>query len=425
MFGTDFYANRNSLDLEFKNTHFDASTGLSPDELDKSLRQIYDKGLNSMPTTLLRAELFKHLYDHVQIEINPLNPFAAKINHQALLRPYTSLLKEKILTEHAPEALALQTYAIEWGCRPCVDYHHTLPNWDDIQHLGFPGLLKRAKEQKEVFLRNASATQAQLDFIESVITVYSAIMHLMQRIHTESLKYPEAQMFSECMAELIEHEPRTVYQAMMLTDLFMMIYEVGHENSRSFGLIDRLYEPLYLDDLRCGRYTEDEVRELFRYFINKYSAADRWAGQPFGLGGADKDGNYVSTKLTRLILEVYSELKITNPKIHIRYHKSMPEDLLRQVLEMIRSGTNSINLISDEAVWSAYEKIGIGREISQHYVPQGCYEPTIMGLEKHSQGGGVCGKQRHRYAYRQGERYALFHRACHVQGILRTVSHTA
>ena len=168
----------------------------------------------------------------------------------------------------------------------------------------------------------------------------------------------------------------------MLTDLFMMIYEVGLENSRSFGLIDRLYEPLYLADLKTGRFTEEEVRELFRYFLNKYSAANRWAGQPFGLGGADKDGNYGSTLLTKLILEVYQELQIANPKIHVRYHKSMPEELLRQILGMIRSGTNGINLLSDEAVWKAYEKIGIDREISQHYVPQGCYEPTLMGLEE-------------------------------------------
>ena len=73
---------------------------------------------------------------------------------------------------------------------------------------------------------------------------------------------------------------------------------------------------------------------------------------------------------------------IYNPKIHVRYHPSMPDDLLRYILNMIRSGHSSINLISDESVWNAYEKIGISRDISQDYVPQGCYEPTLMGLEE-------------------------------------------
>ncbi|MBQ3085363.1 MAG: hypothetical protein IJC46_07960 [Clostridia bacterium] len=382
MLGLDFYKNRESLDHEFERPHFDTTTGLNPDALEAGLQQLYEGKKDSVPTTLLRAELFSYLYDHVQIEINPLNPFAVKINHHRLLKKYTEIFKTHILSKQAPEALALQKSALEWGCRPCIDYHHTLPNWNDIQDLGFPGLLERAKVRKAELLQNPDAAQEQKDFIESVIIVYSAIMRLLHRIHENSLKYPAAYMFSACINELTMHEPRTIYQAMTLTDLYMMVYEVGLENARSFGLIDRLYEPLYLADLENGRFTEEEVRELFRYFLNKYSAADRWAGQPFGLGGADKDGNCISSALTKLILEVYSELKITNPKIHVRYHKNMPEDLLRQILEMIRNGTSSINLISDEAVWNAYEKIGIDREISQHYVPQGCYEPTLMGLEE-------------------------------------------
>ena len=382
MFEKNFYANRSVLDHEFIQTNFDPSTGLSPEEIDLRLKELFDQKIENTSTAILRAEMFAFLYDNVQIEINEKNLFAAKINHQKVFCKYTDLFKKHILSHYSPQTLELQEEAVEWGCKPCIDYHHTLPNWNDIHHLGFPGLLERAKNRKTELTKDPNVTQEQIDFIDSVILVYSAILRLLCRIHKESLKYPGAKMFSECIHELILHEPRTIYQAMMLTDLFMMIYEVALENARSFGLIDRLYEPLYLADLESGRFTEEEVRELFRYFINKYSAADRWAGQPFGLGGADKDGNYGSTLLTKLILEVYSELKITNPKIHVRYHKNMPKDLLRQILEMIRSGISSINLLSDEAVWNAYQKIGIDKAISQDYVPQGCYEPTLMGLEE-------------------------------------------
>lgn len=382
MFGKNFYANRSLLDNEFKQPNFDPATGMPPEEIDARLKEQFDQRVGSTSTAILRAEMFAFLYDNVQIEINDKNLFAAKINHKKVFVKYTNLFKKHILSQHSPQTLDLQAEAVEWGCRPCIDYHHTLPNWNDIHALGFPGMLDRAKKRQAELMQDITATQEQKDFLQSVIIVYSAIMRLLCRIHRESLKYPAAQLFSECIHELTLHEPHTIYQAMMLTDLFMMIYEVGLENARSFGLIDRLYEPLYLADLKNGRFTEEEVRELFRYFLNKYSAANRWAGQPFGLGGADKHGNYGSTLLTKLILEVYQELEIANPKIHVRYHKNMPEDLLRQILEMIRSGISGINLLSDEAVWNAYEKIGIGRELSQHYVPQGCYEPTLMGLEE-------------------------------------------
>ena len=377
-----FYQDREQLDHEFSLPHFDPNTGLEPDALAEGLKAIFAEKIHKVPNATLRAELFAFLYDNVQIEINTRNLFAAKINHQKLMTQYTVAFKWRVMEQYSPSTMELQKNAIEWGSMPGIDYHHTLPNWNDIQRLGFAGMLERAVRRQQELALDPNATEEQRIFIDSVVTVYSAIMRLLRRIRDEALRYPEARMFSDCMTELLSHEPRTVYEAMMMTDLFMQLYEVGCENSRSFGLIDRLYEPLYHADIAAGRYPEEDVREMLRYLLNKYSAADRWAGQPFGLGGADADGNYGSTTLTHMILEIYDELNIVNPKIHVRYHPNMPEDLLRRVLGMIRRGKSSINLMSDETVWRAYERIGIGREISQNYVPQGCYEPTLMGLEE-------------------------------------------
>ena len=159
MFGLDFHRNRELLDHEFECPHFDAATGLTPDALEAGLHQLYEEKRDSVPTALLRAELFSYLYDHVQIEINPLNPFAAKINHQKLLKKFTEIFKEHILSRHSPETLALQKNAVEWGCKPCIDYHHTLPNWNDIHPYGFVGLLQRAKERKEALLADPASTE--------------------------------------------------------------------------------------------------------------------------------------------------------------------------------------------------------------------------------------------------------------------------
>jgi len=377
-----FYKNRPYLDNEYSDAHFDPASGLEPEVLAAGLKKIFLEKFDTNPAPTVRAEMFAFLYDNVQIEINAKNLFAAKINHKRKLLQYTFDAKKHVLENYDPDTLALQNLAVEWGCVPLIDYHHTLPDWNEIMRLGFPGLLNRAVMRKAELELDASATEEQKIFTDSVITSYEAILRLLRRIRDMALKDPEAKLFCDCVSELLEHEPRTLYEAMMMTDLFMMVYEVGMENARSFGLIDHLYAPYYRADLAAGRCTEEEARELMRYLFNKYSAANRNAGQPFGIGRSDADGNYLTTELTQIILEVYDELKIVNPKIHVRYHPNMPESLLRQILEMIRHGVSSINLISDEAVYRGYEKIGIDRSIAQHYVPQGCYEPTLMGLEE-------------------------------------------
>jgi formate C-acetyltransferase len=60
----------------------------------------------------------------------------------------------------------------------------------------------------------------------------------------------------------------------------------------------------------------------------------------------------------------------------------MDESILKKAVSMIRGGHSSICLINDEAVFKGYERIGIPREDSQHYVISGCYEPIIMGMEE-------------------------------------------
>ena len=75
MFEKNFYANRSVLDHEFIQTNFDPSTGLSPEEIDMRLKEMFDQKIENTSTAILRAEMFAFLYDNVQIEINEKNLF--------------------------------------------------------------------------------------------------------------------------------------------------------------------------------------------------------------------------------------------------------------------------------------------------------------------------------------------------------------
>ena len=153
MFPHRFYEHRHALDREFSSPHFDLTTGMPPAELEAALKELFNARYGTIPNAILRARLFSFLYDNVQIEVNPLNPFAAKINHQRMLMQFTIFFKDRVLEEHSPETLTLERTAIQWGCVPHIDYHHTLPNWNDIQALGFAGMLDRALKRKQALHR--------------------------------------------------------------------------------------------------------------------------------------------------------------------------------------------------------------------------------------------------------------------------------
>ena len=386
---SSFYANRPFIENEFENAEFDASTGIDPAVLYESLKEMSDAPTDD-PRPIVHAKLFSYLLDHVQLEINERTPFSLKLNFgidytdfatNCILQKATSQAKSQARKDKLPREYAqfskFTSVGLDWMN---VDFTHTVPNWPYLLENGFSGILKNARESKQKILNNENPPNGQTVFLDSVIICYDAIIRLLGRIYDHSLAFhvPE---FSRCIQNLMTRPPKTLYEVMMFSVLYLYFEETGMERARSLGPIDRLYYPYFENDKKSGIPQADLI-ELFKYYFIHFTAAKRFAEQPFTICGSNKDGNDLTNELSHLILDIYDEMEIYDPKIHIRCHKAMDERILRKAVSMIRSGHSSICLINDEAVFKGYEKIGISREDSQHYVISGCYEPIIMGMEE-------------------------------------------
>ena len=384
-----FYANRPFIENEFEYAKFDTSTGIDPAILYESLKEMSDAPTDE-PRPIVYARLFSYLLDHTQLQINEHTPFSVKLNFgidytdfatNCVLQKSISQAKNQVRKEKLPSEYAqFSTFAsvgLDWMM---VDFTHTIPNWPYLLENGFAGILENARESKQKLLDNKSHQSEQIVFLDSVIICYEAILRLLGRIYNYSLSFnvPE---FSRCIQNLMTRPPKTLYEVMMFSVLYLYFEETGIERARSLGPIDRLYYPYFENDKKSGIPQADLI-ELFKYYFIHFTAAKRFAEQPFTICGSNKDGNDLTNELSHLILDIYDEMEIYDPKIHIRCHKAMDERILRKAVSMIRSGHSSICLINDEAVFKGYEKIGISREDSQHYVISGCYEPIIMGMEE-------------------------------------------
>ncbi len=386
----NFTQNRAYIENEFELAKFDRSTGLDPDVLLETFKTIQATETNE-PRQIVCANAFAYLLDNAQLEINEHTPFSVKLNlgidysyfatPDVYAKAFFSPQRRKVLADLFPlEYAKMQDNKTVGVGTAHTDFWHTVPNWTYLVEHGFAGILKNAERSKERLMRSGNYTEKQITFLDSVIICYQAIIRLLKRIYEYSLGFDVPQ-FSDCMKNLIDNPPRSLYEIMQFSVLYLYFEEIGTERARTLGPIDRLYYPFYQKALEEGSTTE-EIKELFAYYFIHFTATKRFAQQPFTMGGSDGDGNDLSNELSLLMLDVYDELNIYDPKIHIRCHKNMDDAILTKALSMIRGGNSSVCLINDEAVFRGYERIGIPRSDAKDYVILGCYEPIIMGLEE-------------------------------------------
>ncbi len=382
---TGFYNNRKFLDNEFEQAQWDEKSGETPERLQIGMEALLEE---DSPMPVLKARMFAYICDHAQICINPFTPFASKINYGVKYSGTEASggigdhiyqnINRKVMQSELPVQFEKNRLANRMGIGyASADYWHTMPDWSEILRLGFDGLHQRAVEEKAVHKANGTLTEDMAIFYDSVEIAYAGILRYIKRLIIAAADLPE---YVACLEHIAVHPPKTLYHVMETVNIYLAIEEAGVERARTLGAIERLYYPFYKSDLENGIHTEEEIRELFRYFFNRFSAAKRYSAQPFTIGGT-YHGADMTNELTDLILDVYEELNIRNPKIHVRYHDGMPARRVMRLLDLIRKGKSAIVMVNDEMIYRSYEKIGISRAVSEDYLLFGCIEPMIPGKE--------------------------------------------
>ncbi len=364
--------------------------GDSPDEVAKAVGRALD-AYDGESTAMQRARTLAIVLERSQIDINPNTPFSSKLNlgcnydgqfvsSFAYERIFAARMGKKV-KELFPRLSEKREQSRKMGISiPSLDYGHICPDWRSLMKLGLKGLLDRAAESEAALRSKNELTAEREDFFRALKMCYEAIFGYMDRL-IEAGKEKGVDDFVECIKNLKQSPPATLYEAMELSLLFLEIVEIGVERARSLGNIDELYYPFYKKALDDGTLTRESAKELFGFYLAKIYSAKRYANQPLCIGGSDENGRTRVSDMTYLFVETYCEMNITNPKIHVCCTSDTPEKLYDMLFRAIRNKVSSIVFISDEQIMRAYEKIGIGRDLSRDYIPIGCYEPVIQGRE--------------------------------------------
>lgn len=173
------------------------------------------------------------------------------------------------------------------------------------------------------------------------------------------------------------------------------ITELNGWDAMSPGRLDLHLGPFYERDLREGRLTREQAKELLSCLWIKVNntpappkvgvtAAESGTYNDFtniNLGGLTREGEDASGELSVMALEVLDELKLLQPQANLQVSSKTPDELLKEACRVIRNGAGYPSLFNADEV--AQAMIGMGKEPgdAREGGTSGCIETGCFGKE--------------------------------------------
>ncbi len=387
---------------------FDKSTGKTDKEILEGLNELYDE-IKDLPHPVAKAKANKYVLDNTMIDINEHDMFVGvwSVNQLASFVTSSKWFSE-VFDKKIPETqIILDDLNISGAVRIGPDFDHSVPDWESIMTLGFPGLRERARKYRSMHQINGTLTpkaEAHFDGIEIILT---AVIDIIDRLYNyaKAQNHSRSEMYAKCLKSLRNGAPTNTYEALQMIYIYFVMEEsFDRMQVRSLGSgLDKTLYSFYKNDIESGVYTRDEIKEMLAYFFYQWQAMGNYWGQPFYLGGTNYDGSTKYNELSELILDVYDEVGIYNPKIQLKINENTPDTILNKVFDMIRRGDGGCFVFCCEPGYTkAVMSYGASYEEALDANIRGCYEINLRGKEVCSGGIYINAPKALLYAFSNG-----------------------
>lgn len=335
------------------------------------------------PIVTRRSEAINYMLCNARIKINPLSVFADGIEENWMIAKLRRIAETEQFKRNFPDLFEYHSDVVDCCAFAAdADYSHLCPDWGKLLSVGIPGIISEA----DSYLSASDGDADKESFYRSVKTVYSGILSLFDR-YLGIIGESENEIKLKSVLESLKvGAPNNLHEAMQLQlTVFTCIQEFDHNYIRTLGRLDELFLPFYENDLRNGA-TEEEERELIRYYLFEYHLKKVGSNTPFMLCPFLENGNDASNKLTDIILTEYASLGVHDPKIQILYRPDLPDRVLKVAAKSITKGNNSFVFVNDRVAREALINNGADEKDALDYSLVGCYEP----LCSHKHIAGTC-----------------------------------
>ncbi len=267
-----------------------------------------------------------------------------------------------------------------------ISFTHTCPDLSIGLELGWPGILQKIRKRKAAFYEYGNIKSAE--YLEASEKVCLAIMRYIDRhadkadmlagrekdkVQKENYEFVAA----TCRA-VASRAPQTFGEAVQWLQLFTTVERInGHGNG--YGRLDQLLNPFYEKDLKAGRITRKEARDLVAELYLKYG------GNYWSFGGRDEHLRDATNEMSWVCVEAYD---ITGGYNHLglMWHPEIDRDFFNYGCEVVaRHNCGTPTLVNYDVLRKSQLRSGVAEEDAWNVSYSGCQWYCVVGREYNDQ----------------------------------------
>ncbi len=228
---------------------------------------------------------------------------------------------------------------------------------------------------------NYAFSNREMDIITGVKVLHDRVQNRLKQNNTKRAK------------ELLSFFPKSLYEKPNSFDaaiqklLFYnaLFWQVGHYHI-GLGRLDKILLEYYENDIEKGKITKDIARGMLEQMVLTLGKDTRAksatlvgdTGQYILLGGVDEIGHNVQNSLTLLFLDLFKDLKITDPKLILRVNESTLLEVWQKAVECILTGCGSPLLMNEKPIMERMVDFGYDQKDVWNVGTSACWEPLII-----------------------------------------------
>lgn len=321
---------------------------------------------------------------------------------------YRNLLPED--TKHVRDAYVFSRDLFERA-----GYGHTAYQIEKVLKVGLSGLREEVNSKyAELDLTNAEDLEKKL-FYDGLKICFDAVENYAKRYSKRAFEMAAAEKNEQRKAELLKiadvfsHIPvnpaRDTWEALQVVETMQIVLQLETSgDSISPGRMDQYIYPYYKHDIETGKYTNEQIQELFDCIWIKYNEIVKvqdyesiYVHPGFPLtqnvtaGGVNLDGLDATNELSYMMLTCQEHIRLQQPQFTFRYHEETPGDIKMRAAEIIEYGTGMPALFGDKGCIASMKRAfpDMPEENMNNYAIVGCVELSPQGFQGRVNGGFI------------------------------------